>query len=84
MQYAINVWNVVCFVTPIQNIHALFSLNLFLKYWCMEGKCVYHGHEKPKDGAWGSWGSWSPCSSNCEVGIKERSRRCNKPRYAYI
>ncbi|XP_063446232.1 A disintegrin and metalloproteinase with thrombospondin motifs 3-like [Mytilus trossulus] len=53
------------------------------KYWCMDGKCSYHGHNKPRDGKWGDWGSWTSCSTDCEVGIKERSRRCNNPRPAF-
>lgn len=53
------------------------------KYWCFDGKCVYHGHEKPRDGGWGNWEAWSACSTDCNVGIKQRSRRCNNPKPSY-
>jgi len=38
----------------------------------------------PIDGMWGTWGSWGGCSITCDgIGIKERSRNCDRPRPQY-
>ena len=34
----------------------------------------------PVDGRWGTWSEWSSCSSTCESGVLERTRKCDNPR----
>ncbi|XP_059156833.1 A disintegrin and metalloproteinase with thrombospondin motifs 2-like [Physella acuta] len=50
---------------------------------CRNESCQYVGKEKPVNGNWGSWGSWTACSTACGVGIKQRTRVCDRPAPAY-
>jgi Thrombospondin type 1 domain len=33
------------------------------------------------DGEWGPWGEWSECSKQCDTGIQQRHRVCNRPQF---
>ena len=35
------------------------------------------------NGGWGVWGSFGKCSKTCGGGLKEKTRRCNKPSAEY-
>ncbi|XP_067671402.1 A disintegrin and metalloproteinase with thrombospondin motifs 3-like isoform X2 [Haliotis asinina] len=50
---------------------------------CLNGRCEYVGNQSPVHGRWGYWSSWTPCSAECGVGLRYRSRTCDNPRPKY-
>ncbi|CAL1526316.1 unnamed protein product [Lymnaea stagnalis] len=50
---------------------------------CRNDVCQYIGNQKPVHGHWNTWASWTPCSSECGVGVRQRTRACENPAPAY-
>ncbi|XP_005110846.3 A disintegrin and metalloproteinase with thrombospondin motifs 3 [Aplysia californica] len=50
---------------------------------CRHARCQYVGNQRPVNGFWSPWSSWSECSSECGVGVRQRSRACDNPAPQY-
>jgi len=55
------------------------------KGWCIKGNCFPYGKLKfrPIHGGWSQWQAWGACSAKCGIGVRNRTRQCDKPRPKY-